>query len=215
MPFSPALRTTKSPSTVGAPVKPHIGTFTPVSFSICRFQTIFPVAAWKQNKSPHRLNQKSLSPSKVALPVVPPSKNLSPKSAAYECFQISLPVTASKQKTVSFWSACPTTTAFPPLTTNDEKPSPTFAFHAIGGPCSIIQFCSHPVSFEMPLRSGPRHCGQSSAKFLVEARHAINARKTGEKKENALRFMNASVMGCGSGCKIQPQFKPTAALEPC
>src|SRR4051794_12927043 len=50
----------------------------------------------------------------------------------------------------------------PFATVTDEKPIPTCAFHSCFGPSAgheVVQ----PVSFEMPLASGPRHRGQSLA----------------------------------------------------
>ena len=43
---------------------------------------------------------------------------------------------------------------------------PTRAFHTTGGP-SLGHSESQPVSAEMPLRLGPRQCGQSSARAVV------------------------------------------------
>src|SRR5688500_15821796 len=127
----------------------------PVSFCTFFDQTILPESASKQNASPHRLNTNTRVPSTVGLPVVPPSKYLSPRSAGYECFQVTFPVAASKHHTVSRPSVWPRVNARPCEMTKDEKPRPTLAFHAIGGP-SFGQVSRHAVSVETPLRCGPR-----------------------------------------------------------
>src|SRR4029079_10950736 len=54
-----------------------------------------------------------------------------------------------------------------PTTTGVEKPSPrSFTCHSSFGP-PAGHCLSRPVSFETPLRSGPRHCGQSAAATLT------------------------------------------------
>lgn len=58
------------------------------------------------------------------------------------------------------------------MTMGVEKPPPTsLFFQSIFGP-SLGHSLSSPFSFEMPVRSGPCHCGQSSARAATVSRHA-------------------------------------------
>src|SRR6185295_1627097 len=55
-----------------------------------------------------------------------------------------------------------------PTTDGVEKPYPTLVIRhtSLGPPAGHC--CSRPVSVEMPVRCGPRHCGQSAAAPTTE-----------------------------------------------
>src|SRR5437667_11185803 len=59
-----------------------------------------------------------------------------------------------------------------------EKPRPVLRYvHRSGGPF-LGQAVSRPVSFETPVRSGPRHCGQSAARADSAAARRLAATKS-------------------------------------
>src|ERR1044072_1337546 len=63
-----------------------------------------------------------------------------------------------------------------PTTTGVEWPSPrSFTCHNSFVPPAGHCF-SNPVSFETPLRFGPRHCGQSAASTLIAHKNTTRLR---------------------------------------
>src|SRR4051794_28680753 len=77
----------------------------------------------------------------------------------------------------------PLLTAMPPI----PLPMP-IAFHTSGGP-SFGHSLRSPVSFETALRSGPCHCGQSSARAVrVNDRYRATADKAVSDVRRAVRL---------------------------
>src|SRR5262245_56492108 len=74
-----------------------------------------------------------------------------------------LPSARFRLETTLWLLRMPCTQTRSPCTAIEPYPAPSIAAdHATVGP-DFGHCASSPVSFEMPLRSGPRHCGQSAA----------------------------------------------------
>jgi hypothetical protein len=162
---------------------PMSGIFAPSSVATFFCHTTAPVAASRQMQMPRAQHIDPIRhpPSASARPALVVLRD--PGDARSCASTSSGRVTASRPRIVSSLPSLPRVYAFPPATETEEKPFPTFAVQSTFGP-SPGKVVVQPFSEEIPLRCGPRQCGQSPGRPSVSpARTQHRRRGTGRKRD--------------------------------
>src|SRR5262245_4380961 len=157
----PGVTITRLPSTRGDSLSSQLMLRPPYSLMTFFCQTIDPSAARSEARSPFSVIAYSRSPSTVGVLRGPEPRSFSPAGPMIVT-HATLPSARLRLVTTLCRLRIPCTQMRSPFTATDPYPAPSIeADHASVGP-DRGHCLSSPVSFDTPLRSGPRHCGQSN-----------------------------------------------------